>query len=209
MNGGDVGPFPRKEKVRHWTHAEKTLGGIAGGTLRFRTWSKGASRVAPAIYVPDPNVGPASQLSLLVKADKEAKELMAKKAKVTPAGSATPSERPLFHTALSTESLPTLARASVSNQEPSQGVEDALGEADDADETASVMSAREGSVPQAASPAPASTSTASLPVVPAKRKAPGLKSMKPKAAPRKSKLAQEIRPPSEAGDATSAIEDIL
>lgn len=41
MNGGDTGKFPRKEKVRTWKVAERTLQGIGGGVLRFRAWQRG------------------------------------------------------------------------------------------------------------------------------------------------------------------------
>lgn len=42
-NGGDTGPFPRKEKVRTWEAEEQTLVGIGGGTLKFQTWRRGKS----------------------------------------------------------------------------------------------------------------------------------------------------------------------
>lgn len=38
----DQKPF-RKEKVREWSHAEKTIQGVGGGTLKFKTWSRGES----------------------------------------------------------------------------------------------------------------------------------------------------------------------
>lgn len=43
INGGDVGPFPRKERVRCWKFAERTIGGIGGSPLKFKTWIKGES----------------------------------------------------------------------------------------------------------------------------------------------------------------------
>ncbi|WWC87688.1 uncharacterized protein L201_002580 [Kwoniella dendrophila CBS 6074] len=59
LNGGDVGPFPRKEPVRNWTHSEKVMIGVGGGQLKIKSWF----------------MGPPSELGRLVQADKEAKEL--------------------------------------------------------------------------------------------------------------------------------------
>lgn len=41
-NGGDQ-VFPRKERVRVWKPAEKTIVGIGGGQLKFKGWNRGTS----------------------------------------------------------------------------------------------------------------------------------------------------------------------
>ena len=41
FNGGDVGPFPRKEVVRSWKMSEKTFVGIGGSALKYKTWTRG------------------------------------------------------------------------------------------------------------------------------------------------------------------------
>ncbi|WVQ73828.1 hypothetical protein IAR50_003409 [Cryptococcus sp. DSM 104548] len=41
INGGDNGPFPRKEKVRNWGWQEKGIVGIGGGLLKFKSWARG------------------------------------------------------------------------------------------------------------------------------------------------------------------------
>jgi hypothetical protein len=42
-NGGDQ-VFPRKERVRVWKPAEKTIVGIGGGQLKFKGWNRGMSK---------------------------------------------------------------------------------------------------------------------------------------------------------------------
>lgn len=42
-NGGDSGPFPRREKTRSWKNSEREFVGIGGGTLKFKSWIKGES----------------------------------------------------------------------------------------------------------------------------------------------------------------------
>lgn len=42
-NGGDAGPFPRREKTRSWKDSERQFVGIGGGTLKFKSWVKGES----------------------------------------------------------------------------------------------------------------------------------------------------------------------
>ncbi|WWD16660.1 hypothetical protein CI109_101090 [Kwoniella shandongensis] len=59
VNGGDTGPFPRREKVRSWKFAEKITLGVGGGQLKIKSWAR----------------GPPSELGRLIQADKEAKEL--------------------------------------------------------------------------------------------------------------------------------------
>ncbi|WVQ79037.1 hypothetical protein IAT38_001129 [Cryptococcus sp. DSM 104549] len=58
INGGDTGPFPRKETVRKWDHAEKVLVGVGGGVLKFKSWAR----------------GPQSELGRLIQEDKDAKD---------------------------------------------------------------------------------------------------------------------------------------
>ncbi|KIR31253.1 hypothetical protein I352_06347 [Cryptococcus deuterogattii MMRL2647] len=41
INGGDSGPFPRKEKVRNWTFQEKGIVGVGGGVMKFKSWARG------------------------------------------------------------------------------------------------------------------------------------------------------------------------
>nr|KIR83967.1 hypothetical protein I308_05723 [Cryptococcus tetragattii IND107] len=41
INGGDSGPFPRKEKVRNWTFQEKGIVGVGGGVMKFKSWVRG------------------------------------------------------------------------------------------------------------------------------------------------------------------------
>lgn len=40
-NGGDSGVFPRREAVRSWKESERSIVGIGGGTLKFKSWTKG------------------------------------------------------------------------------------------------------------------------------------------------------------------------
>lgn len=41
INGGDSGPFPRKEKVRNWTFQEKGIVGVGGGVMKYKSWARG------------------------------------------------------------------------------------------------------------------------------------------------------------------------
>lgn len=41
INGGDSGPFPRKEKVRSWTFQEKGIVGVGGGVMKYKSWARG------------------------------------------------------------------------------------------------------------------------------------------------------------------------
>ncbi|ODN80742.1 hypothetical protein L202_02899 [Cryptococcus amylolentus CBS 6039] len=41
INGGDSGPFPRRERVRNWGWQEKGIVGIGGGVLKFKSWARG------------------------------------------------------------------------------------------------------------------------------------------------------------------------
>ncbi|WVF66863.1 hypothetical protein IAT40_001606 [Kwoniella sp. CBS 6097] len=95
INGGDVGPFPRKEKTRSWTHADKVMVGIGGGQLKIKSWSG----------------GPSSELGRLVQADKDAKEQL-RLSKVKGAA-ATPTATPLDPTSASTP-IPGLGPAAAS-----------------------------------------------------------------------------------------------
>jgi len=200
LNGGDVGPFPRKEAVRRWKMSEKTFVGIGGSALKYKTWTRGTFRYLSSNRLLTP--GPPSELGRLVKADKEAREILGVTAKepvkkkvvntvtAPPTGTSTPVvvERPPLHSVLSTESTPTVSAMDVP-------MEDNASEVGDGEE--SVVSLKEGVVPTVPSPA-----------VPApKKKAPA--KPKAKAGPRKSKLAQEIHPMPESVSATSAIEDLL
>ncbi|CAD6588229.1 MAG: hypothetical protein TREMPRED_005010 [Tremellales sp. Tagirdzhanova-0007] len=73
-NGGDLGAFPRKEKVRKWKHSARTIVGVGGGSLKFRTWTK----------------GPPSELGRLIQADKKARDIARAKPKAN-----APAEMPL------------------------------------------------------------------------------------------------------------------
>lgn len=114
----DNKPF-RKEKVREWTFAERTLPGIGGGTLKFKTWSR----------------GPQSEFGVIAAQMKEA-ELLAKQRKKEAKeaenreGSAH-AERPLFGHSQSSESVPQVGDES-----------EVVSEVGDADESvASIASA--------------------------------------------------------------------
>jgi len=48
VNGGDLGSFPRKEKVRSWKQGQKSIVGIGGGVLRFSSFSRGELLLAPS-----------------------------------------------------------------------------------------------------------------------------------------------------------------
>ncbi|WVO18046.1 hypothetical protein L204_105744 [Cryptococcus depauperatus] len=41
VNGGDTGPFPRRERTRRWTWQERSIIGVGGGALRIKIWSRG------------------------------------------------------------------------------------------------------------------------------------------------------------------------
>lgn len=130
----DNKPF-RKEKVREWTYSERTLPGIGGGTLKFKTWSR----------------GPQSEFGVIAAQMKEA-ELLAKQRKKEAKeaenreGSAVAAERPLFGHSQSSESVPQVGDDS-----------EIVSEAGDADESvvsiasASSVSARRPSRGRASS----------------------------------------------------------
>lgn len=113
----------RKEKVREWTYAERTLPGIGGGTLKFKTWSR----------------GPQSEFGVIAAQMKEA-ELLAKQRKKEAKeaenreGSAH-AERPLFGHSQSSESVPQVGDES-----------EVISEAGDADESVASI-ASTGSTP--------------------------------------------------------------
>ncbi|OCF45074.1 hypothetical protein I317_01126 [Kwoniella heveanensis CBS 569] len=204
INGGDVGPFPRKEKVRSWTHAEKVMVGIGGGQLKIKSWLG----------------GPSSELGRLVQADKDAKEQL--RLSKTKGAAATPTATPLDPTSASTPApgqaatsqtqqgqtpqpeRPPLttansfdmesASASINNTPVFGAVSvktNGNGNADRADEDVSEIGGDDESVlgnDAAATSAP----TAKAPAKPRSSSPAGGKSKSK--APRKSKLANEIVP---------------
>ncbi|WVW79959.1 hypothetical protein I302_101932 [Kwoniella bestiolae CBS 10118] len=202
LNGGDVGPFPRKEPVRSWTQGEKVIVGIGGGQLKIKSWA----------------MGPPSELSRLVQADKEAKEL-ARLAKIksnnttanTPTpnqGATTPTveERPGLNTVNSFDAstsinvTPVLAPTDPAKEgEKEKGEkEETMSEIADLDE----LQLQSGqNTPPIPVPVPVTQTT---PTPKTKVKNPGggggTKSKKG-AAPRKSNLRQEILPLSGEGEA--------
>lgn len=89
----DNKPF-RKEKVRNWSYAERTLVGIGGGSLKFKTWARGPQSEFGVIAA---QMKEAEQLAKQRK--KEAKELETRE------GSAV-AERPVFGHSQSSESVP-------------------------------------------------------------------------------------------------------
>ncbi|ORY25812.1 hypothetical protein BCR39DRAFT_542835 [Naematelia encephala] len=66
-NGGDSGPFPRKERVRDWKLQERVMVGVGGGQLKVKTW----------------HMGPPSELGRLLQAEKEAKDLAKARKSIT------------------------------------------------------------------------------------------------------------------------------
>ncbi|WWD08844.1 hypothetical protein V865_006958 [Kwoniella europaea PYCC6329] len=189
INGGDVGPFPRKEPVRSWTLGEKVIIGIGGGQLKMKSWT----------------MGPPSELARLVQADKEAKEIarLAKiksnastnaNANTTPnTTSTTPvesnGEAPPLNSANSYDSsTQSLAPASGEKEKQKEDQKDeTISEAGDVDE----LQLQSG---QNTPPVPISTSTPT-PKIKVKVGGGGSASKSKKgAAPRKSNLRQEILP---------------
>ncbi|WVQ94472.1 hypothetical protein IAU59_001551 [Kwoniella sp. CBS 9459] len=203
INGGDVGPFPRKEKVRSWTHAEKVMVGIGGGQLKIKSWLG----------------GPSSELGRLVQADKDAKEQL--RLSKTKGAAATPTATPLDPTSASTpipgspERPPLTTANSFDVDSPlasmtntpvfgALGVVGGKTNGDRADEDVSEIGGDDESIlglDGAATPTqtPVSTPTPTVKVAtkpkastPASASAGGGKSKNK--APRKSKLANEIVP---------------
>lgn len=120
----DQKPF-RKEKVRSWAHSEKTIVGVGGAPLKFKTWTR----------------GPQSELGVVLQAQREA-DLAAKAAKRESKmnkDSEPPSERPTFAHSLSNDSVPRAMSVDGDNES----------EAGDGDESA-IMSARESPAPSPA-----------------------------------------------------------
>ncbi|KAK6907156.1 hypothetical protein I203_101146 [Kwoniella mangroviensis CBS 8507] len=193
INGGDVGPFPRKEPVRSWTLGEKVIVGIGGGQLKMKSWT----------------MGPPSELSRLVQADKEAKEIarLAKiksnananvnntNANATPNNNPTTTpvegngERPPLNSINSFDSsTPSLPPASGEKEKQKEDQkEDTISEVGDVDE----LQLQSG---QNTPPVAISTSTPA-PKIKVKVGGAGSTSKSKKgAAPRKSNLRQEILP---------------
>ncbi|KAI9632430.1 uncharacterized protein MKK02DRAFT_40733 [Dioszegia hungarica] len=199
-NGGDTGPFPRKEKVRTWKRGASTLRGIGGGTLHYKTWNR----------------GPPSELGRLIQADRDAKEIQraAKKAgnaASAASASAAASSAPLF----SDSALPAGAGAvrpkldqAISSESVLQLTPTQTQTQGDDDSEMGDRDGEEGSVSGvAASPAGASAGAATGAAAKGKKRAAagsaagsaaagagGVKPVKPKPKPRKSKLGQEIKP---------------
>ncbi|GMK58249.1 hypothetical protein CspeluHIS016_0502810 [Cutaneotrichosporon spelunceum] len=85
----DHKPWP-KEEVRKWTYDERVIQGVGGGSLKFKTWSR----------------GPDSQLSVVMAAQREAEAAArAAKREMKQKESETP-ERPPFAHSLSSDSVP-------------------------------------------------------------------------------------------------------
>ncbi|BEI82434.1 hypothetical protein CcaverHIS002_0303020 [Cutaneotrichosporon cavernicola] len=85
----DHKPWP-KEQVRKWTFDERVIQGVGGGSLKFKTWSR----------------GPDSQLSMVVAAQREAEAAArAAKREMKQKENETP-ERPPFAHSLSSDSVP-------------------------------------------------------------------------------------------------------
>lgn len=88
----DAKPY-RKEKVRDWSYSERTIGGVGGSVLKFKTWRPGQP----------------SELGAVLAAQREAEAIAKQKKKETKEamerGEATP-ERPTFGHSLSTDSVP-------------------------------------------------------------------------------------------------------
>ncbi|WVR03982.1 hypothetical protein IAU60_000981 [Kwoniella sp. DSM 27419] len=187
INGGDVGPFPRKEPVRSWANSEKITVGIAGGHLKVKTWM----------------AGPPSELSKLVQADKEAKELarLAKvKAGSTAGGATTPtSVQPDTPTpAVADPARPPLTTANSFDAGSTTATPLLGAEKDKADEEVSEIGGDEDSVTgSVTTPAPVPTTPSPAPKA-IKVKVAGGKSKAKQ--PRKSKLANEIVPTEEVDD---------
>lgn len=174
-----MGKFPRKEKVRSWTSTERTLVGIGGGQLKFKTWGMGKSR---ALGHRSCLSGPQSELGRLVQADKEAKDQARLKSKAAAAAALAESSaevptRPVLVTGTSFESV-------APQEHPVDEAHGADGASEIGDGEESVASAGPSASPSVAKPK----------ARPAKSKPP-----------RKSKLAQEIHPV----DSTTAIEDVI
>ncbi|KAL7419675.1 hypothetical protein Q5752_005589 [Cryptotrichosporon argae] len=100
----DNKPF-RKERVRTWTQAEKTVAGIGGSQLRFRTWRR----------------GPQSELGRVLAAQKEADAQAARARKAADREEQQATARPPLLSAVSSESgVPTLGMLAADDEDASE-----------------------------------------------------------------------------------------
>ncbi|ORX36328.1 hypothetical protein BD324DRAFT_488818 [Kockovaella imperatae] len=222
-NGGDVGPFPRKEAVRSWTLIERGFQGIGGGILKFKTWNK----------------GPPSQLAALIQADKEAdkeaKDNQRKEAKAAAALNSIPAsdlpfavdpKRPASAESTSApsvaalESIPAPTATTITTNIVTPAVEDEGSEVGDGEESVTSMPAASAGIsdkPPSATLStapkrkvsrskPSTSTTSSSPSSSSALGGGGPRSLAGKAKLKKSKLGQEIHP---ADEATSAIEELM
>ncbi|WWC68793.1 uncharacterized protein I206_102728 [Kwoniella pini CBS 10737] len=198
INGGDVGPFPRKEPVRNWTHTDKIITGIGGGQLKLKSWVS----------------GPESELSRLVQSDKEANEIARLAKSKTNAtnkaagqgistGTVTPNsniieERPLLSTNnsfdASTSTLPTPILGPINNEEKQVRGDEEMSEIADFDED--LLPSRATTPVSISTPTTTTTTTTTTPKIKLKSNSTGGSKTK-KSAPRKSNLRQEIVPSEE------------
>lgn len=77
-NGGDTGPFPRRERTRSWKNADREFVGIGGGTLKFKSWTKGRSFPSSHLSERLTIQGPSGDLSHVLKAEKDVQDIKAK-----------------------------------------------------------------------------------------------------------------------------------
>ena len=204
-NGGDVGPFPRKEPVRSWTQGERTYVGVGGGQLKFKTWNKGgfqlpnSSKCSGSVDTP---AGPTSRLAQLIQADKEAdknaREIQRREAKAAAALNSIPasdlppgvatwaeSRQGTGTGAGSAESTPAPSVSAIESLLPG-GEEEAGSEVGEGDAEPLVAVDKPVAVPKKRKPAPRASGG--------------------KAKLKKSKLGQEITVDS---TSTSAIEELM